>query len=248
MKNIILITQARIGSTRLPSKVLKSLGKINLLELHLSRLVKSNLVSKFIIATTFEYDSHKIIEIGKKYKFDIYQGSTTNVLDRFYKASIQIEPDYIVRVTSDCPLIDATIIDNAIIKIIKEKKDYIVTSKKIPDGFDVEVFKYSLLRKAWKYATLDSEKEHVTPWIRNFCVDKHTYLEYDIDNDRFKDVRLSVDENNDFKAIETLVDNLGFEESWNVYSSFVIDNPQLFFNQKTKRNEGYLKSLQNDKT
>jgi spore coat polysaccharide biosynthesis protein SpsF len=133
MMNVIIITQARIGSTRLSGKILKRINGQSLLEIHLSRLKKSKLATKIIVATTFEPGVEQIIEIGKKMAVDVFQGATDDVLDRFYQSVKKFAPNYIVRVTSDCPLIDPELVDK-VIEMAKTKirmvlKSYILMDK-----------------------------------------------------------------------------------------------------------------------
>ena len=119
---IVIVTQARVGSTRLPEKVLKKVDdKHTLLSLHLERLKKSKLASSIVVATTNEKGAEKIISIAKEASIKSYQGSVDDVLDRFYQAVVPENPDYVVRVTSDCPLIDAELLDRTINKAITEQ-------------------------------------------------------------------------------------------------------------------------------
>ena len=124
MEKIIIITQARVGSSRLPSKVLLPLAGDTLLGIHLKRLKKSKLASSVVVATTFEEKADQIVSIAKQNGVKYFQGSTENVLDRFYQAVKSDKPDYIVRVTSDCPLIDGALLDSIINMAIKNKIDY----------------------------------------------------------------------------------------------------------------------------
>ena len=111
---VLLITQARLGSSRFPNKILKEINSKSLLEIHLNRLKKSKRVSNFLVASTFEDGIDSVKRISELNGFAFFQGSTKNVLDRFYQSSKKYDSDYIVRVTSDCPLIDAELIDQVI--------------------------------------------------------------------------------------------------------------------------------------
>ena len=102
----ILITQARSGSTRLPGKILMKINSESLLEIHLKRLNKCKNVSKIIVATTDKSEDKVIYDYAKDRGFNSFRGSESDVLDRFYQAVRNEKPDWIVRVTSDCPLID----------------------------------------------------------------------------------------------------------------------------------------------
>ena len=144
---VLIVTQARIGSSRLPNKVLMKIGSDTILGLHLKRLAKCKNAYKVVVATTKEDNVSKIITIAKNLNIDVFQGSTNDVLDRYYNAANQYLPDYVVRVTSDCPLIDPELIDEVINMAISKKVDYCsnVISEDFPDGQDVEVFKLSLI-------------------------------------------------------------------------------------------------------
>lgn len=249
---VILITQARFGSTRLKGKVfIKLLGK-TLLEIHLSRLKKSKLADKIVIATTMENEADEIIEIANKLEVESFRGDMDDVLDRFYHAAKLYNPDLVVRVTADCPLIDADLIDKIIAFTIQEQVDYCSNTliECFPDGQDVEVFTFKALKDAWKNAKLHSEREHVTPFIRNnsdfFYKQPFRALAY-IENIQLGDIRLTVDEAADVKVIQTLIENLGTDASMEAYVDFIQNTPSLkTLNKDFRRNEGYLKSLEND--
>jgi spore coat polysaccharide biosynthesis protein SpsF (cytidylyltransferase family) len=140
-------------------------------------------------------------------------------------------------------LVQPEIIDQLIEIVIKNKFDYASTSENFPDGIDAEIFTLEMLELAYHNARLKSEREHVTPWIRNNA-NKKGILEPE--NAEFKDVRLTVDEIEDFNCIELLIERFGPDKNWKEYSQFVIENPEYFKNQSIIRNEGYAKSLLND--
>lgn len=241
---VLGITQARIGSTRLPKKILLKIDDKTLLEYHLERALQSNKVTDWVVATTNETDSNEIVKIAKNFGIKYYKGETSNVLKRFSEASKLVErPDYVVRITSDCPLIDASLIDQVIDFAIKNKLQYCRTSEQFPDGFDVEVFTYSSLENAHLNAILLSDKEHVTPFIRRKYENEVSIFKYHED---FHHIRLTVDEMVDFEAIKLLITNLGSNLNWREYTKYVEENKSLFFNQKIIRNEGYIKSLEKD--
>ena len=137
---VAVVTQARVGSSRLPSKVLKKIGENTLLEIHLINAKKSKLSTHFIVATTDEPNAILIEEKAIFQGWDCYRGSTDDVLARFYEASKGIKPNYIVRITSDCPLVQPKIIDELIELAINNKFDYASTSENYPDGVDAEIF------------------------------------------------------------------------------------------------------------
>lgn len=247
MVKILGITQARVGSSRLPGKVLMTISGKSLLYYHLMRLSKSTMVSKWIVATTNESESKQIIEIADSLGISSFIGDLENVLNRFYEAAKCDFPDYVVRVTSDCPLVDPLVIDHLISYTLQNNLNYCMTSDSYPDGFDVEVFKFSELLEANNNATLISDKEHVTPYIKRKPINSLDINKFPCKGD-FKQLRLTVDELSDFKTIEILLERLGPNHSWYVYADFIVNNYSLFTNQKIIRNEGYLKSILKNET
>jgi len=249
---ILAITQARYGATRLPGKVLKTIGDETLLETQLKRTLKSKLINKLKVATTTEPEADRIVAIANKLGVESFQGSMEDVLERFYLAAQPENPDYVVRLTADCPLIDPIEIDKVIKECVTGGYDYVSNTLEptFPDGIDVEVFKLSALEKAHQEAILKSDREHVTPYIwRNssfkggqifssFC------LKYPED---FSKYRLTVDTPKDFILIKKLILSLGADKDWLDYVNYLKKNPELMdINAKYERNEGYQKSLKKD--
>ena len=241
MENVIIITQARIGSTRLPSKVLKEIEGKSLLQIHLERLKKSTYGDNIIVATTFEDGVEKIIKIAKSVEVDYYQGDTNDVLDRFYNAAKGKSPDYIVRVTSDCPLLDPVLMDEIIATAINNKKDYTsnVLSHDFPDGQDIEVFRFKALEKAWQKSLKKEDREHVT----KFIIDNSSYFQQDmfssediVSNKNYGDIRMTLDYIEDFECLFNLILKLGINQTWQTYTNYIIENPEEFRNQKITRN------------
>jgi len=249
---ILAITQARVGSTRLPEKVLKTIKGKTLLEIHLNRVLQSKLINKLKVATTVEPDANKIVEIANKVGVESFKGPVDNVLERFLLTALPENPDYVVRLTSDCPLIDPLEIDKVIEACVTGQYDYAsnVLEPTLPDGMDVEVFKFSALEKAYKEAVLRSDREHVTPYIwrnstvkggsifKSFCVKN---------NEDFSKYRLTVDTQEDFDLIEKLINKLGVDKGWWEYISYLKIHPELVnLNSKYERNEGLKKSISED--
>lgn len=249
---IVAVTQARYGSTRLPAKVLKKVGDQTLLDIHLKRILRSKNISKLIVATTVEPQSSIIEEIAHLHGLDCYKGSVDNVLERFYLAVSPEKPDYVVRVTSDCPLIDPDIIDSVINECVKNDYDYCSNTMfpTFPDGVDVEVFKYSALKRAYEEATLKSDKEHVTPYIWRNSTAKggNLFRSYNFSNNEdFSSYRITVDTREDFDVIKSLIEALGSDKDWKSYVKYLDAHPEIKDqNSNHTRNEGYAKSLLND--
>lgn len=249
--SVIIVTQARVGSSRLPKKVLLPINGESLLAIHIARLKKSKLADRIIVATTFEDGADEIMAIARECSVDTFQGSTDDVLDRFYQSVKPYSPSYVVRVTSDCPLIDAKLIDEVIEMVQVQALDYgaNILKERFPDGQDVEVFKFSVLERAWIEAKLPSEREHVTTFIR-----KNTdynggdfFKANNLDTlQNYNHIRMTVDERLDLEAMEVLVNDLGNDLGWESYVNHIIAFPGRFLNQQIIRNEGYLNSIKKD--
>ncbi len=247
----VLITQARIGSTRLPGKVLMEVNGTTLLKIHLDRLKKSKKVDKIIVATTDNDEDNKIEKLATVWGYEVFRGSENDVLDRFYQAVKNINPLWVVRVTSDCPLIDPKLVDDVITYALKFNCDYCSNTlvENFPDGQDIEVFKFSALEYAWSNAKKISDREHVTPYIRELSNHKgnNIFSAINFDNDsKYAKIRMTVDELKDYELIKIVLENNGFEKSWNDYAEYIVLNKLNTINDVIPRNEGYLNSLNND--
>jgi spore coat polysaccharide biosynthesis protein SpsF len=244
---IVAITQARSGSTRLPEKILKTINNETLLEIHLNRILKSERIDELIVATTTNKKDDLVTSICDSMKVVYFRGSENNVLDRFYQAVKNRNSTHLVRLTSDCPLIDALLIDEIIDFTIKNDLDYCSNTfiEDFPDGQDVEVMKFSTLEKAWKNADKEYQKEHVTPYIR----ENSTFIGgklFKSDNfpspGKYGKVRLTVDEHRDFEVISMMIGNLGLEKTWLEYAKYYLNNENIKkVNSGIRRNEGFKK-------
>ena len=252
---VLAITQARYGSTRLPAKILKEVNGQTLLEIHLKRILQAKTIDKLKIATTDEEGSKFIVEVADKLGVEYFKGSVEDVLSRFYGTAESEKPDYVIRLTSDCPLIDPNVIDAVVTFALEHPEyDYVHTeAKSFPDGLDTEVMKFSAIEKAYKEANLKSEREHVTPYIwKNGTAEGgaifNTYNypnpdgEYNAD-----DYRITIDEPEDFVVIKALIENIGIEKGWKEYIDYLLDHKELYaINSRFANNEGYAKSIAND--
>jgi len=162
-----IIIQARLGSKRLPGKVLKKINGKTILEYVINRLKKTKLSNNIIVATTNREEDKKIIKVAKKANCHTFRGSTNNVLNRYYKAAVHYKVKNIVRITSDCPLIDPKIINKVYFFYLKNNYDYV--SNKIfptyPIGMGLEILNFRSLKKTNRLTTSSYDKEHVTPYI-----------------------------------------------------------------------------------
>jgi len=209
MKNIGCIIQARMGSSRLPNKVLMKLNNENpLLYFVINQLQNCKSIGKIVVATTTFTEDTKIIEFLKKLNIEYFRGSSTNVLDRYYQCAKKFSFDIIIRITADNPLIDPTIVDLAIEKFNSNSFDYLTNTRKrsFPSGTEVEVFTFLALEKAWKNSTKPSELEHVTPYFYN---NPEKFKIFDlINHEDLSSFRWTVDETNDLELVKILISKI----------------------------------------
>jgi len=248
---VVGVLQVRMGSTRLPGKVLLEIMGKPMLLLQIERLLRASEIDKLIIATTTNSDDDQIEELIESIGLECYRGSEDDVLDRYYQAASKYLPEYIVRLTGDDPLTDPELIDKMIQEIKANGCDAVTNTMNatFPEGLDASVITYQALKKAWENAKLSSQREHVTPYILEneslFNVEHYTQ-----END-MSTLRWTVDYQEDFDFVKSVYEAL-YEKNPEFKSADIYElldkNPQLLnINNNFKRNEGYLKSLQNDK-
>jgi spore coat polysaccharide biosynthesis protein SpsF (cytidylyltransferase family) len=250
-RKIICIIQARFNSIRLPGKVLLDLEGKTVLERVVERVSKSRFINDIIVATTTRKEDLKIVKLCSAKRIRVYCGSENDVLDRYFQVARLLKTTDIVRITADCPLIDPKIIDKIIQTHLTSKADYTSNTLKatFPDGQDVEIFTFRALKKAWEKARLSSEREHVTPFIKNNPrLFKLLNVEYAHD---LSLKRWTLDENTDYKFIKLIYRY--FSKKNKVFGMIeilqLIDlHPELEkINSHVERNEGYRRSLERDK-
>ncbi len=164
---VIIIVQARMGSTRLPGKSMKMVSERPLISYLLERLRRTKKADEIVVATTTHERDQRIVDFCREEHIPVYRGSEENVLDRYYQAAKASAADVIVRITGDCPLIDPTIVDQVIAFFLKNDYDYASNSleRTFPRGLDTEVFSFEALEQAAMEATSPEDKEHVTPFF-----------------------------------------------------------------------------------
>ena len=222
---VLAIIQARMGSTRLPGKVLMPLCGESVLTHVIKRVGRCRLIDGIIVATTDKIEDDIIEKHVRGLNVNLYRGSEKNVLDRYYNAAKKFKADIIVRITSDDPLIDYEIIDKIIENIINEKTDYSCNNipKTYPLGLDCECFRFEALEYAWKNAREPEELEHVTPYIRKHDeLFKKSTLVYKKDLSK---LRWTLDTIEDYKYISNIYENL-YEEN----NFFLMDDILNFIN------------------
>jgi spore coat polysaccharide biosynthesis protein SpsF len=165
--NTVAIIQARMGSSRLPGKVLKDLGGETVLGRVVRRLQRSRHISKIVVATTTGPADEVIVAECDRLEVLCFRGSEHDVLDRYYQAAHEKAAEAVVRVTSDCPLIDAKLVDETVEVFRNRHADYAsnVFPRTYPRGLDTEVFSFDALDRAWREAREAHQREHVTPYL-----------------------------------------------------------------------------------
>ena len=236
---IVAIVQARMGSSRLPGKVLKNIVGKTAIELLLTRLRRSELIDDIVVATSIREENDPLFDEVGRLGFNCFRGSELDVLDRFYNTSIQEKADIIVRITGDCPIVDHRVVDQVISQFLQANVDYVsnIDPPTFPDGLDVEVFTMASLAAAHFNATSDFDREHATPFIRNGDFKKINC--YNAEN--FSEFRLTLDELEDLKLLTDIFEyfspNIHF--SYLDAVNYLRKNPQIMkFNYNLKRNEG----------
>lgn len=208
MKKIIGIVQARMSSQRLPGKVMMKVMGRSLLSYMIERLIPSETVDQFIVATSSDPSDDVIVDWCKKTGVVSYRGNLTDVLDRFYQCASGTDPipDIIVRLTADCPLHHYRVVDY-VVNLYQESGADFCTNSFSPNtegGFDVEVFSYAVLKQAWTIRKEDIDKEHVTPLMRRDSKLKKVLQRY---SKGFKQ-KLSVDTEQEFQLIRHILETL----------------------------------------
>lgn len=170
MKNAVIM-QARMGSTRLSGKVMKELCGKSILAHDIERISIAKLVDEIIVATTIDAHDDIIVKEALKFGAKVFRGSEEDVLSRYYYAAKENNIDVIIRITSDCPLIDPNILDKLIQFFNEHSYDYVSNQSPVleertyPRGLDIEVFTFNKLEEAFNNAKEHYQREHVTPYI-----------------------------------------------------------------------------------
>lgn len=249
-RGVVAVLQARMSSTRLPGKVLlRTCGK-PLLQHQIERVRRSQRIGTLVVATSEDASDQPVHALCKELGMPAFRGSLDDVLDRMVSAARPHHPQWLVRLTGDCPLADPGVIDQVIDAALQGDADYAsnALNPSFPDGVDVECIRFTAMEEAWREATLPSEREHVTPFI-------HTRPErYRLREVRYatdlSHLRWTVDEAADFVFVSQVFEHL-YAHNPDFRMNDVLDllhrQPQLSaLNTGLVRNEGYLKSLASD--
>lgn len=237
---VVAIVQARMGSTRLPNKVMKPISGIPMIELLLARLKKSNQIHQIVLATSIDERNIPLVEHVQKLGYTCVCGSESDVLDRYLVAARGAQADVVVRITGDCPLIDPVLVDKAVEQFKAEGVDYLSNAAPAtyPDGLDTEVFTLQALERAGREKQDPFDREHVTPYLRKSGLFKTGVMRHSED---LSDLRWTVDEPTDFEVVSEVfahfAPNIHF--SWAEVLGLQRSRPDIFAaNHKIIRNEG----------
>ena len=247
---VIGILQARMGSRRLPGKVLMNILGKPMLMLQIERIKRANLIDKLVVATTKNSLDDKIEKLCSSIKVLCFRGSENDLLDRYYQTAKKYQADYIVRLTGDDPLTDPELINSMIKKMKTEHFDAVTNTVQptFPEGLDVTVLSFEALRKSWRRANLQSQREHVTPYVFDDNNDFNVY-HYKQSKDQ-SNLRWTVDYENDFIFVENVYNALypvNNNFSTNDVYRLLKKNPSLeLMNSEFIRDAGLIESIKND--
>jgi len=243
------IIQARMGSTRLPGKVLKELeaGK-TCLDYVIQQLQDVLDIKNIVIATTNLEEDGVIERFCKERGINVFRGESKNVLDRYYNCAKEFSMKNILRITSDCPLIDPKIVLELIKKIKTGDFDYVsnALNRTFPIGIDAEIFTFDALEQSWKDAELPSEREHVTPYIKK---NSKIFKQYNLENDEDKsNIRITLDVPEDLMLIRSIISKISnrpilYKDLLDLFER----EPELLSINKNIKHDSYERSLREDK-
>lgn len=246
--NVVAIIQGRMGSSRLPGKVMgKILGKPMLFHV-VTRVSRARRIDLVTVATSARAFDDPVAEYCAGANIPCFRGSEEDVLDRIYQAANHFKADAVVRLTSDCPLHDPDVIDERVRILLEEGADFVNGGMEttFPDGLDAAAFWMSVLERTWREATLRSDREHVTPYIfRNPDLFRLHIVRLPED---LSHLRWTVDEPQDLEFVRAVYAHLGDTD---FRMADILDllqkHPELNrINAGISRNEGYFKSLEKD--
>lgn len=225
---IVGIIQARMGSTRLPGKVLLDLAGEPMLARVVSRAQRASKVDEVVVATTTEPGDEPIVRICRSRGWPCFRGSERDVLDRYYRAAIEHGADCVVRITSDCPLIDPEVIDLVVGELLqKGLTDYASNTlppRTFPRGLDVEAVRFEALDRAWRQDENPAWREHVTPYIHRH---PEEFALRAVTNDQdYSHMRWTVDTPADLVFIRRIYDHFGHDRfSWRDVVALLEEHP-----------------------
>jgi spore coat polysaccharide biosynthesis protein SpsF (cytidylyltransferase family) len=248
---IVGILQARMGSSRLPGKVLMEILGKPMLILQIERLQRTCMIDRLVVATTKNLLDDPIEDLCCSINIPCFRGSENDLLDRYYQAAKKYKAEYVVRLTGDDPLTDPVLIDRMIKKMRFEKCAAVTNSviPTYPEGLDVTVLSFEALEGAWEEAKLQSQREHVTPYIFDTSNGFNIY-HFQQESDQSK-LRWTVDYEEDFLFVEKIYEGLYMQNmnfSTDDIYQFIRNNPSLIsLNSQFVRNAGLIESRKHDR-
>ncbi len=234
---VVVVVQARLGSKRFPNKVLSTINGQTALEILVARLRQAKSVDEMVLAIPLSPENDELFAEAMRINIACFRGSENDVLDRFYLAAKEHSPDYVVRITADCPLVDPGIIDRVIELCIKNKLKFVSTDETFPDGLDVEISDFQILESAWLKSTESHDREHVMPFVRKLSAEHSSALSSPVD---YSGIRVTLDEPEDLVVIKEVFSHFGRTDfTYEELSQLIEDSPQIFTtNSHLIRNEG----------
>ena len=234
---VVAVVQARLGSKRFPKKVLSLVNDKIALEVLIARLKRAHTIHQIVLAIPVGSENDELLTIAKNLNIECVRGSENDVLDRFYLAAKSQSPDFVVRITADCPLIDPTTVDQVVNLCIQNKLKYASTDETFPDGLDVEVANFQTLEEAWSTSSESYDREHVMPFVRKLAGEEKRTISSVVDHSQ---IRVTLDEPEDLVVIQGVCSYFGrIDFTYEELSQLILDSPHIFFaNSHLIRNEG----------
>lgn len=222
MSKIVAIIQARMGSTRLPEKVLMEIGKEPMLWHVYERASHASLLDEVVVATSTEAGDDAIETFCENRGIPYVRGDEEDVLDRYYQTATEVDADTVVRLTADCPLISPAVVDRVVREYEASDCEYVTNTIEYthPDGLDVEVFDIDTLETAWNEATEPGHREHVTLYVRESDSFGSKNVENVLDLSKYEFVnekiilRWTVDYPEDMKFVREVYNRLTRDRHW----------------------------------
>jgi spore coat polysaccharide biosynthesis protein SpsF len=217
---IVAIIQARMGSSRLPGKVLKDIGGAAMLQRVVVRARRARSLGRVVVATTTDPGDDLLAAFCRRQGFPVFRGDPYDVLDRYYQAAKRFDSEIIVRLTADCPVIDPREIDRTVSAFLEAKVDFAANRlpppwhRTTPIGMDTEVVTFQALERAWREAEAQYTREHVMPYLYEEA-GRFNILLVDHDPD-LGELRLTVDTSEDLELVRKVYAHFGNSDEFSM--------------------------------
>lgn len=227
---VVAIIQVHMGSTRLPGKVLKDLADEPMLARVVNRTRRAQTLDEVVVATTVQRADEAIVHLCAERGWPCFRGSEEDVLDRYYRAAVAHQADVVVRITSDCPLIEPEIVDRVVHEFLERQPevDYACNTlprRTFPRGLDTEVMRFDVLEQAWREDDNPAWREHVTPYIQRHPDLFHIHgIVNEVD---YSHMRWTVDTPQDLAFVRRIYDHFGHDRfSWREVLAALDQHPE----------------------